>query len=622
MSQISHFFNSFQPEPWLWVVLLLIAAVILFIRNHIRMDIVAVLVMLAFSLSGILTVEEVFAGFSDPNIILIALLFIVGEGLVRTGVAYQVSEWLLKASHNSESRVLVFMMLAVAGLGAFMSSTGVVAIFIPVVLMICQQMNISPKRLMMPLSVAGLISGMLTLIATAPNLVVNAELVREAGMRLKFFDLTPIGLVILLLGIGYMLVARRWLKSGTKADNNKLDKRSISDLIHEYGLQLRAQRFVVKKGSAIIGKNLDELHLRSKYGLNVLAIERWKRFRPLFIAALGTSEVREKDILLMDISDPELDIETFCTEYNLERAEIRAQYFSEQASSIGMAELILVPNSDCIGKSTEQLRFRSKYDLNVVGIKRDGEVLDGHFVEMPYKAGDLLLVVGDWKLIQQMRSHSKDFFVLNYPSEITRAVPAQSQAPYALLSIAVMVLLMVTRLVPNVVAALIACLILGYFRCVDSKSAYESIHWSSLVLIVGMMPFSLALQRTGGVSMIVDLMLHLVGGMGKHWILISLFILTAVVGLFISNTATAILIAPIAITMAHQLNLSPVPFAMVVAIAASAAFMTPVSSPVNTMVFGPGGYKFADFVKVGVPFTLLVMLVSVFLIPFLFPFNP
>ncbi|EGY35269.1 CitT protein [Aggregatibacter actinomycetemcomitans serotype e str. SC1083] len=622
MSQISHFFNSFQAEPWLWVVLLLITAVILFIHNRIRMDIIAMLVMLAFSLSGILTVEEVFAGFSDPNIILIALLFIVGEGLVRTSVAYQVSEWLLKASHNSESRVLVFMMLAVAGLGAFMSSTGVVAIFIPVVLMICQQMNISPKRLMMPLSVAGLISGMLTLIATAPNLVVNAELVRETGIRLKFFDFTPIGLVILLLGIGYMLVARRWLKSGNEADNNKLDKRSMSDLIHEYGLQLRAQRFVVKKGSAIIGKNLDELHLRSKYGLNVLAIERWKRFRPMFIAALGTSEVREKDILLMDISDPELDIETFCSEYNLERAEIRAQYFSEQASSIGMAELILVPDSDCIGKSTEQLRFRSKYGLNVVGIKRDGEVLDGHFVEMPYKAGDLLLVVGDWKLIQQMRSHSKDFFVLNYPSEITRAVPAQSQAPYALLSIAVMVLLMVTRLVPNVVAALIACLMLGYFRCVDSKSAYESIHWSSLVLIVGMMPFSLALQRTGGVSMIVDLMLHLVGGMGKHWILISLFILTAVVGLFISNTATAILIAPIAITMAHQLNLSPVPFAMVVAIAASAAFMTPVSSPVNTMVFGPGGYKFADFMKVGVPFTLLVMLVSVFLIPFLFPFNP
>ena len=377
---------------------------------------------------------------------------------------------------------------------------------------------------------------------------------------------------------------------------------------------------MVKKGSPLIGKNLDELHLRSKFGLNVLAIERWKRFHPIFIAALGSSDVREKDILLMDSSDPEFNLKAFCQEYHLERAEIRAQFFSEQASSIGMAELILVPDSDCIGKSTEELAFRSKYGLNVVGIKRDGEVLGGHFVETPYKAGDLLLVIGDWKLIQQMRSHSKDFFVLNYPTEITRAVPAQSQAPYALLSILVMVLLMVTRVVPNVVAALIACLMLGYFRCVDSKSAYDSIHWSSLVLIVGMMPFSLALQKTGGVSVIVELMLNLVGGMGKHWILISLFILTAAVGLFISNTATAILIAPIAITMAHQLNLSPMPFAMVVAIAASAAFMTPVSSPVNTMVFGPGGYKFADFIKVGVPFTLLVMLVSVFLIPLLFPF--
>lgn len=274
MSQFTHLFDALHPEPWLWVILLLAAAVILFIRNTIRMDIVVVLVMLVFSLSGILTVEEVFAGFSDPNIILIALLFIVGEGLVRTGVAYQVSEWLLKASRNSESRVLIFMMLAVVGLGAFMSSTGVVAIFIPVVLMICQQMNISPKRLMMPLSVAGLISGMLTLIATAPNLVVNAELVRETDMRLKFFDFTPIGLAILLLGIGYMLVARRWLKSDKESEMHSTDKRSMNDLIYEYGLQLRAQRFVVKKGSSLIGKHLDELHLRSKFGLNVLAIER------------------------------------------------------------------------------------------------------------------------------------------------------------------------------------------------------------------------------------------------------------------------------------------------------------------------------------------------------------
>ncbi|MDY0573274.1 SLC13 family permease [Pasteurella multocida] len=615
---------SLQAPFWtsslFWVLLLLFGAIVLFVRNKIRMDVVALLVIVAFALSGILSVNEVLAGFSDPNVILIALLFIVGEGIVRTGIAYQVSEWLLKASKNNETKVLILLMLAVAVLGSFMSSTGIVAIFIPVVLVICQQMNISPKRLMMPLSVAGLISGMMTLIATAPNLVVNAELIRNTDFRFHFFDFTPIGLVVLTMGILYMLVARRWLTDPEEQTKKDTSRRSMNDLIDEYGLRERTKRLVVKKGSPFIGKNLDELHLRSSYGLNVLAIERWKRFRPMFIAALGTSEIREKDILMMDSSHPEFDLEQFCQENHLEMAEIRSQSFSQQAKSIGMAEITLVPDSDCIGKTTSELRFRSQFGLNVVGVKRDGEVLVGNFSDVSYALGDLILVVGDWKAIAQMQHHAKDFYVLNYPLEMERAVPAATQAPHAVFAILTMVVLMVSGVVPNVIVALIACLMLGYFRCVDGKSAYESIHWSSLVLIVGMMPFSIALQKTGGVDLAVKLMLDAVGGLGLHAVLMSLFLLCAAVSLFISNTATAILMAPIAITIAHQLQVSPMPFAMIIAVAASAAFMTPVSSPVNTMVLGPGGYKFADFVKVGVPFTLLVMIVSVFLIPLLFPF--
>ena len=608
-------------QPLFWVLTLLGVAVYLFIRNQIRMDMVALLVMLVFCLSGILTMQDVFAGFSDQNVILIALLFVVGEGLVRTGVAYQVSEWLIKAAKNSETRVLVYLMLAVAGLGSFMSSTGVVAIFIPVVLVICQKMNISPRGLMMPLSVAGLISGMMTLIATAPNLVVNSELVRSADIRFSFFSFTPIGAVILALGIFYMLFVRRWLATADEEEKETVNDHSINDLIEEYGLRKRTKRMVVLAGSSFIGQPVEELHLRSNYGLNILAIERWKRFRPIFLAAsLGKTEIKEKDILLFDISNPDLDLNEFYQLYHLEPAEIRSANFNEAARSIGMVELTPVPDSSAIGKSAAQLRFRSNYGLNVVGIKRDGEILGGYLVEEPYQAGDLLLVIGDWKLIRKLPERTKDFFVLNYPSEIKQAAPARSQAPHAIFSIITMVLLMVSGWVPNVVAALITCLLLGHFRCIDAKSAYDSIHWPSLILIIGMMPFSIALQKTGGVSLIVDLMLQLVGGMGKHWILISLFILTAVTGLFISNTATAILIAPIAISMANQLNLSPVPFAMTVAIAASAAFMTPISSPVNTMVIGPGGYKFADFVKIGVPFTILVMLVTIFLVPVLFPF--
>ena len=614
------FTNALWISPLFWTLILLAVAVLLFVSNKVRMDAVALLVMLAFYLSGILTINEIFAGFSDPNIILIALLFIVGEGLVRTGVAYQVSEGILKLSGNSETKVLILLMLAVAGLGAFMSSTGVVAIFIPVVLMICRQMNLSPKRLMMPLYVAGLISGMMTLIATAPNLVVNAELIKDTGTRLRFFDFTPIGLVILLLGIGYMLLIRRWLGANGVTENQDNNQRSMAELIDEYGLRDRTKRFVVRTGSPFIGKNLNELHLRSSYGLNVLAIERWKHFRPVYTMPLGTSEIHEKDILMIDIGQQTFDLSEFCQSHNLEPAEIKSQSFNEHAKSIGMAELTLVPGSGIIGKTTQDVEFRSRYGLNVVGIKRDGELISDSFSGTPYKLGDLILVVGDWKFIQQMCSRTKDFVVLSYPKEMERVVPARSQAPQALFSVFIMVLLMVSNAVPNVIAALIGCLLLGYFRCVDAKSAYDSIHWPSLILIIGMMPFAIALQKTGGIQLAVQAMLQLVGDWGLYLVLMMLFIFCAVVGLFISNTATAILVAPIAISLAQQLQVSPIPFAMVVAIAASVAFMTPVSSPVNTMVVGPGGYKFSDFLKIGVPFTLIVMLVSVFLIPQLFPF--
>ena len=613
------FEHALWVSPLFWTLILLGAAIILFVHNKIRMDVVALLVMLSFYLSGILSIQEILVGFSDPNIILIALLFIVGESLVRTGIAYRVSDGILKIAGNSEAKVLILLMLSVAGLGAFMSSTGVVAVFIPVVMMICRQMNISPKRLMMPLSVAGLISGMMTLVATAPNLVVNAELVKDTNLRLEFFDFTPIGLLILVLGMGYMLIARRWLSDNSDESNQDTAQSSMNELINEYGLKDRTKRLVVKSTYPFVGKTLDQLHLRSSYQLNVLAIERWKHFRPSYIMPLGTSEIKAKDILMVDLERCDFNFDMFCQEFHLEPAEIKSQSFDQQARSIGMAELIIVPNSACIGKTTAELQFRTKYGLNVVGIKRDGLVLSDAFKEK-YRSGDLLLVIGDWRLIQAMRDRRKDFLVLNYPKEMERAVPAQRQAPLALLSILTMVVLMVSGVVPNVVAALIGCLMLAYFRCVDAKSAYDSIQWPSLILIIGMMPFSTALQKTGGVEFAVKWLTQIIDGWGMYPVLIVLFIFCALVGLFISNTATAILMAPIAISLATQLNVSPVPFAMVVAIAASAAFMTPVSSPVNTMVVGPGDYKFADFIKIGVPFTLIIMLVTVFIVPILFPF--
>lgn len=605
----------------LWVLSLLLIAIVLFTTNKLRMDVVALLVIIAFVLSGTLTLAEATVGFSDPNVILIAALFVIGEGLVRTGVAYQVGDWLVKVAGSSETRMLMLLMVTVAGLGAFMSSTGVVAIFIPVVLSVAARMKIAPGRLMMPLSFAGLISGMMTLVATPPNMVVNSELVREGISGFGFFGVTPVGLAVLVLGVGYMLMARRWLASddGDKT-RETWQRRTFRDLIRDYKLTGRARRLALRSGSPLVGHSLDELHLRARYGANVVGIERWKRFRRVMVSASGSTELREGDVLLLDMSDSQVDLREFCSEQQLEPMILRGDYFSEQSRNVGMAEVSLIPDSTLLGKSLRESAFRSRYDLNVVGIRRNGETLAGKLVDEPLALGDILLVIGDWKAIRQLQAKTHDFIVLNLPAEVDEVAPAITQAPHALFCLALMVAMMLTDEIPNPIAALIACLLMGKFRCIDMESAYKSIHWPSIILIVGMMPFAQALQKTGGVDLIVRGLMDVAGDAGPRVMLVCLFALCATIGLFISNTATAVLMAPIAIAAAREMGVSPYPFAMIIAIAASAAFMTPVSSPVNTLVLGPGNYKFGDFIRMGVPFTLLVMVVSVIIVPWLYAF--
>ncbi|QLQ96194.1 SLC13 family permease [Providencia alcalifaciens] len=604
----------------LWVLTLLLIAVVLFTTNKIRMDVVALLVIVAFVLSDTLTLQQATAGFADPNVLLIAALFVIGDGLVRTGIAYQMGEWLVRVAGSSESKMLVFLMMTVAGLGAFMSSTGVVAIFIPVVLSVAARMKTSPSRLMMPLGFAGLISGMMTLVATPPNMVVNSELVREGLPSFQFFSITPIGLLILLAGIGYMWLTRRWLGSNEPDKQPVKYQRSFRDLIRDYKLAGRARRLAIRKGSSLIGHTLDELHLRSRYGANVVGIERWRKFRRVMVSATGGTELRERDVLLIDISVTDDELRQFCSEQLLEPMILRGDYFSEQSRDVGMAEVSMNPDSELLGRSLREIKFRTRYGLNVVGIRRDGKALDGKLVDEPLRLGDILLVIGDWKLIRILSTKPRNFIVLNLAAEVEAVAPAASQAPHALFCLALMVAMMVTNEIPNFIAALLACLLMGKFRCIDMESAYKSIHWPSIILIVGMMPFAIALQETGGIALAVDALMKVAGGLGPHVMLLCLFILCATIGLFISNTATAVLMAPIAIAAARQMEVSPLPFAMVIGIAASAAFMTPVSSPVNTLVLGPGGYKFADFLKMGVPFTIIVMFISVAVIPILFPF--
>jgi di/tricarboxylate transporter len=601
---------------------LLAACMLAFIANKPRMDVVALIAILVLVLGGTLTLEEALAGFSDPSVLLIAAFFVIGEGLTHTGIANRVGEWLAYRAGGSESRLLVLLMLSVAGLGAFMSSTAVVAIFIPVALGIAARLQIAPGRLMMPLSFAGLISGMLTLVATPPNLVVNSELARTGHHGFHFFSFTPMGLLILALGIVYMLVAQRWLVVRDKDSvHSASPRRSLHDLVRDYALARRACRLHVQGDSLLVGHTLDELHLRNRFGANVIGIERKRRFQTVLLPVTSKREILAGDVLLVDFFRSNINLDAFCNVMHLTLRAFKGEYFTDGSKDMGLAEVLIPPDSVLTNKSVLEIGFRTRYGLNVVGLRRHGQARTS-ILQTRLDMGDTLLVAGPWKSIRQLQAQSADFLVLRLPAESDEAAPESARAPFALGVLAFTVALMVSGLVPNVIAAFIGCLLMGAFRCIDLDSAYRAIHWQSLILIVGMLPFATALHKTGGIDHIVDTLLHVAGGGPPQLLLGALFVLTAVVGLFVSNTATAVLMAPIAVATATQIGASPLPFAMTVAISASAAFMTPISSPVNTLVLVPGQYRFGDYVKIGVPFTVLVGVACMLLLPWLFPLYP
>lgn len=604
------------------VLLLLGLAVVLFIRNRPRVDAVALIMLVALPLTGILTIGETLAGFSDPSVVLIAALFVLGEGLVRTGIARRLGDWLVRRAAGSTVRLIVLLMLIVALLGSVMSSTGVVALFIPVVLRAAARLQAPPGQLMMPLSFAALISGMLTLVGTPPNLVVNSELQRWGHEGFGFFGFTPFGLPVLLLGIGYMLVARRWLTGAAEAvAEARGTAPTLQELIRDYSLEGRLHRLRLGHGSPLAGHSLGSLRLRARHGLNVLVIERRRRLAAEMLDAAAEVTLLGGDVLVATLPASPEQLALLCDQLSLHPLPLEGLDPAAQPHAVGLAEVIIVPGSELRDKSVLEAAFRSHYGLTVAGLRRGLRSFSDGLLEEKLQSGDTLLLVGPWKALRRSQLGRRDFVLLNQPRELEEPSPAVTRAPQALLSLAVVVGLMVSGLVPHVHAALIGCLMMLGFRCIDLDSAYKAIHWQSIVLIVGMLPFSLALQRTGGIALAAEGLIGLVGQAGPQALLASLFAATALIGLFISNTATAVLMAPVAIATARELELSPYPFAMIVALAASAAFMTPVSSPVNTLVMGPGRYRFGDFVRVGVPFTLIVMAVSVALVPWLLPLR-
>lgn len=593
-------------------------AIVLFVSGRVRLDITSFLIVLALMLSGVLTVKEAVSGFGDPIILTLAGLFVVGEALIQTGVAYRVGDRLLKIGGTSEIRLVVLLMVVAALLGSVMSSTGVVAIFIPIVLRIASETGRSPARFLMPVSYGALISGMLTLIATPPNLVVNGAL-RDAGAEVfGLFSFAPVGLIVLVTAILYMVfVGMRLLGGSESSARESKPEVSLEDLAARYGIAGRIHRVLIRADSALIGKSVVEADVGDTWNVYVLAVQRQERVVKTVIPMNPNVRFRVGDALLVDARPS--DLLQFLSDCQLEELPISAADSNRFRETFGAAEILIPPESQYLDESIQTVELRTRYGVTVLGMRRKGENFDGDRTAEPLQAGDMLLVAGDWKQVRRLQSNPRNLILLSVPSDIKHAVSMSSHAPIAVLVLVLMVVLLVLEIIPMLATILLAGLVLVGTGCLTMDRAYQSIHWSTLVLVAGLLPIALALDKTGGMQLIAQELLSSVGAMGPYTVLTVVFFLTAGLSMFLSNTATSVLVAPLAVRMALDLGYEPRAFAVMVVMGASAAFVTPISTSVVSLIVAPGNYRFIDFVKVGLPLLFVVWLVSLAITPLLFP---
>lgn len=602
------------------IVLVIFAiAVVLFVSNRVRGDIVAVLTLLALMLTRVLTVHESLAGFANPVVLVTGAMFILGEAMVHTGIAQRTGEAVLNLGRGSEARLIALLMMAAGSVGAFMSSTAVVALFIPIALSVAARANLNPKRILMPLAAAGLVSGMMTLIATPPNLIVDTALRAHGLASFSFFSFTPFGVAILVVAVIYMLFVGRRMLSCESCAKGGPKGATMDDLIRSYGLENRVHRLLVPASSPLVDRAVARAKLRMDYGVNLIGFEKRHAHRHLLLPP-SPDTVFEADDQIFVVAD-EKDLIHFINRLGLVRLTPPGELEQrEVAHEIGLAEIMLTPESKLIGQTLLDLQFHAHYNLTVLAVRRRGKPRISDLPHLSLDFGDALLVSGSWADILRLRRERENIVVLTLPEEFHSVAPAPQRAPYTLAILAGMVAAMASGLVPNVAAALLAALALVAARCVKLDAVYRVIGWQTLVLVAAILPLATAFDKVGATRYISGGLVDVLGSLGPLAMLAVMFLVTTATGLFISTGATAVLIAPIAIDAALTVGASPHAFAMTVAIACSAAYATPVSSPVNTLVFDPGGYRFLDFVKIGLPLQLLTMVVTVVLAWWLFPF--
>lgn len=616
--------------------IILIISAALFVSGKFRSDMVALCALLALLLLQILTPEEGLSGFSSSVVIMMVGLFIVGGGIVQTGLAKLISSKIMKLAGTSETRLFLLVMIVTGFIGAFVSNTGTVALMLPIVVSMAANAGTSPRRLLMPLAFASSMGGMMTLIGTPPNLIIQDTLVNAGFEALGFFSFLPVGLITILVGIVVLMpLTKLFLMPKKKKDSdNKSNTKSLTELVKEYGLTDNLFRVHVQDGSDAIGKTIIDMDIYKKYGINVLELRR-SRGSNKFVRTINQQLASpalslEKDDVLYLSGEIE-QVMQLTKDYSMKLLDHKTDEFvhgqKNEASldffDIGIAEILIMPSSSMVNRKIIEAGFRTKFNINVLAVRRKKEYIFKDIKNLKIQNSDVLLVQGTWKDIARMKDESSNWVVLGEPIKEAKKVTLDYKAPIAALIMFGMIALMVIDQIPvaPVTAVLLAALLMVATGCIRNvEAAYKTINWETVVLFAAMMPMSIALEKTGVSKMIADHIVTGFGGSSPYLMMAGIYFSTSIMTIFISNTVTAMLMAPIALQCATQIGVSPVPFLFAVTVAASMCFASPFSTPSNALVMTAGQYTFKDFIKVGLPLQIIMGIVMIFALPIIFPF--
>jgi di/tricarboxylate transporter len=601
-------------------------------------DVVALGVLIVLIISGLLTPDEAFSGFGSDTFILLLGLFVMTAGLTRTGVVEIVG----RVVQQRPDRVLLIILVGTAGLSAFLSNTAAAAFFLPLVLGVARRLDISPSKLLLPMAFASIVTSGVTLISTSTNIVVSGLISRYGLEPMGMFELAPVGIVISVAGVAYIyFFAPRLIPD--RIDN--------ADRMESLNNAVYASEVVITDDSPLAGKTLAEARFASEYDLSVLRIVRNKS---RYIVPKANARMQAGDIMLVqgdreallrvkDISGLELKADLKFGELvenveanddNAQEAEAefegdtmalveraereRAERPERQASpEMNIAELLIVPNSQLINRTLRGSRFRERYGVHVLAINRHGETLRRKLSQVPLRLGDVLLVQGTADDFAQLQPVTDSFQFLG-AVETPRV--NRRRAPTAVAIFVAAILAATFNMVPFSVAGLIGMIAMFLTRCITPEEAYRAVEWKALILIGSMLALGVAMDKTGTAQYAANLITNWVGNSSSFLLLSGFFILTVLLTQPMSNQAASVVVIPIALATATQLGLNPRSFAMTIALAASCSYLTPLE-PASLMVYGPGGYRFVDFFRVGAPLTIVIYIITMIGVPIVWPLN-